>query len=122
MRDRKRHTTRRVSVSSGGQPGNEESFQPAISADGRYVAFGSLASSLVPGDTKGSEDVFVRDRNRDTTRRVSVSSSGQPGNGSSSQPAISGDGRYVAFYSEASNLVAGDTNSAADAFVRGPLP
>ena len=111
-----------MSVSSTGQPGNDESFQPAISADGRYVAFGSRASSLVSGDSDETEDVFVRDRKRHTTRRVSVSSTGQPGNNESFQPAISADGRYVAFSSEASNLVAGDTNSAADAFVRGPLP
>ena len=122
VRDRKRHTTRRVSVSSTGQPGNNESYQPAISADGRYVAFGSLASSLVSGDTKGTEDVFVRDRELDTTRRVSVSSSGEPANNFSAGPAISADGRYVAFYSYATNLVAGDTNAAVDAFVRGPLP
>jgi Tol biopolymer transport system component len=121
VRDRKRHTTRRVSVSSTGQHGNNESYQPAISADGRYVAFGSLASNLVSGDTKETEDVFVRDRRLDTTRRVSVSSTGRPGNGLSFLPAISADGRYVAFYSEATNLVTGDANSAADAFVRGPL-
>jgi Tol biopolymer transport system component len=122
VRDRRRHTTRRVSVSSTGQQGNDESYQPAISADGRYVAFGSLASTLVSGDTKETEDVFVRDRKRDTTRRVSVSSTGQPGNSYSWRPAISADGRYVTFQSNASNLVPGDTNSAADAFVRGPLP
>jgi len=122
VRDRKRHTTRRVSVSSTGRPGNNESFQAAISANGRYVAFGSVASSLVPGDTKETEDVFVRDRKRRTTRRVSVSSTGRPGNSESRLPAISADGRYVAFSSEASNLVPGDTNSAADVFVRGPLP
>jgi Tol biopolymer transport system component len=122
VRDRKRHTTRRVSVSSTGQPGNNESYQPAISADGRYVAFGSLASSLVSGDTKGTEDVFVRDRELDTTRRVSVSSTREPANNLSAGPAISADGRYVVFYSYATNLVAADTNAAVDAFVRGPLP
>ena len=122
VRDRKRHKTRRVSVSSTGQQGNDESYQPAISADGRFVAFGSLASTLVSGDTKGTEDVFVRARKLDTTRRVSVSSSGQPANNFSAGPAISADGRYVAFASYATNLVAGDTNAAVDAFVRGPLP
>ncbi len=114
--------TERVSVASTGQQGNNESFEPAISPDGRYVAFGALASNFVSGDTKETEDVFVRDRKRHTTRGVSVSSTGQPGNSFSFLPTISADGRYVAFYSEATNLVAGDTNSTGDAFVRGPLP
>jgi Tol biopolymer transport system component len=115
VRDRRLGTTRRVSVSSRGRAGNGASFEPAISADGRYLAFTSFASNLVPRDPKWG-DVFVRDRRRHTTRRVSVSSTGQQGNDESYQPAISADGRYVAFSSEASNLVPGDTNSAADVF------
>jgi len=118
VRDRVTGTTSRVSVSSSGGQGNKESFSPAISADGRYVAFHSRATNLAPGDTNGTDDVFVRDRVTDTTTRVSVSSGGAQGNGSSSGPAISPDGRYVAFISEASNLAPGDTNGWDDVFVR----
>ena len=119
VRDRKRDRTRRVSVSLSGHRGDGRSDDPAISATGRYVAFASRASNLVAE----REDVFVRDQKLDTTRRVSVSSTGQQGNGTSPHGvAISADGRYVAFYSFATNLVAGDTNSTADVFVRGPLP
>ena len=83
VRDRKLGTTRRVSVSSTEAQGNSASFDPAISSAGRYVAFGSYASNLVPGDTNGAIDVFVRDRKLGTTRRVSVSSTGAQGNSDS---------------------------------------
>lgn len=118
VRDRRLHVTRRVSVSTGGVQGNDFSSQPAISDDGRYVAFISAASNLVDGDSNQRLDVFVRDRVAKVTRRVSVATGGKGGNGISYNPAISGDGRYVAFNSEASNLVAGDTNGVADVFVR----
>ena len=95
---------------------------PAISADGRFVAFDSEATNLVPGDTNDASDVFVRDRQTGTTRRVSVSSGGAQGNGASFDPAISADGRFVAFNSDATNLVPGDTNGAADVFVRTLAP
>jgi len=117
VRDLKLGTTERLSVSSGGREGDENSQAPAISADGRYVAFTSKASNLVSHDNN-LDDVFVRDRELDTTKRVSVSSTGEQSNSDSSQPAISADGRYVAFTSWASNLVAGDTNGVADVFVR----
>ena len=97
--------------------GNGESNCPALSADGRFVAFHSLASNLVPGDTNGAVDVFVHDRKTGKTERVSVSSDGKEGNASSGQTSISADGRFVAFGSFASNLVAGDTNDACDIFV-----
>ena len=84
------------------------------------VAFTSYASNLVPGDTNGTFDVFVRDRRAGVTRLVSVGTAGQA-NGGSADPAISADGRYVAFISAASNLVPGDTNGTFDVFVRGPL-
>ena len=90
---------------------------PSISADGRFVAFESLASNLVPGDTNGVGDVFVHDRQTGTTERVSVSSAGTQGNGDSAVPSISADGRFVAFVSVASNLVPGDTNGRLDVFV-----
>jgi Tol biopolymer transport system component len=91
---------------------------PSISASGRFVAFESTASNLVPGDGNGTSDVFVRDRKRGKTRRASLSSAGAEGNGSSHSASISADGRFVAFYSFASNLVAGDGNGFFDVFVR----
>jgi Tol biopolymer transport system component len=110
--------TERVSVSSEGEEGLGESGGPAISADGRFVAFGSHAANLVPGDTNAVADVFVRDREAGVTERVSVSTTGAEANGPSHPHYISGDGRYVAFGSYASNLVPGDTNDALDVFVR----
>jgi Tol biopolymer transport system component len=118
VRDRKAQVTRRVSVGAGGQQANDFSFDSAISTDGRFVVFESAASNLVAGDSNGVDDVFVRDRVAQLTRRVSVGSGGQQANGLSNQVAISAGGRFVAFVSEASNLVAGDTNGLADVFVR----
>ncbi len=118
VRDRHARTTRRVSVSSTGTEGNGNSFSPSISADGRFVAFSSAASNLIRADTNGRSDIFVRDRQTGTTRRVSVSSTGTEGNGNSSFPAISADGRFVAFSSAASNLIDADTNGRSDIFVR----
>src|SRR6188508_1225456 len=113
--------TARVSVDSLGQQSNAISAACAISADGRFVAFQSDASNLVAGDTNGLSDVFVRDRQNGTTERVSVSSNGAQADSSSGHAAISADGRWVAFYSYATNLVAGDTNGYADVFVRDRL-
>jgi len=107
-----------VSVSNAGGPGNRQSQDAVISADGRYVAFTSGASNLVPADTNGSFDVFVRDRQAGTTRRVSVAGTGRQGNSHSGGTAISSDGRYIAFSSDATNLVPGDTNQVADIFLR----
>ena len=118
VRDRLSGTTERVSVDSTGAEGDEASYFPAISPDGRYVAFWSAASNLVGGDTNGSWDVFVRDRQLGTTERVSVDSGGAEGNSDSADPSISPDGRYVAFTSAATNLVGGDTNGVLDVFVR----
>ncbi len=115
-------TTTRVSVSSGGAQGNGESVDPALSADGRFAAFISAASNLVPGDTNAHHDAFVRDRVAGTTTRVSISSGGAQANGNSGSSrtrsiALSADGRFVAFVSYASNLVPSDTNSWGDVFV-----
>jgi hypothetical protein len=118
VRDRQTGQTTRVSVAMGGVQGNAVSYAPAISADGRYVAFASSASNLVQGDTNGVDDVFIYDRQTGQTIRASVSSSGAEANGFSSTPAISADGRYVAFASGASNLAAGVTNATGDIFVR----
>src|SRR5689334_4894228 len=122
VRDRQAGTTERVSVGPHGaqaEGGEIGSVHPSISADGRYVAFESDATNLVPGDTNGHEDVFVRDRQAGTTERVSVGQGGAQANGDSGFAglAISGDGRFVAFASDASNLVKGDTNGATDVFV-----
>ena len=124
VHDRQNGTTERASVGSGGVQGNGISYFASISADGRYVAFASEASDLVSGDTNGQPDVFVRDRRNGTTERVSVDSVGAQGNGFSYWHSISADGRYVAFYSYADNLVGGDTNGMGDVFVRtrGPAP
>jgi Tol biopolymer transport system component len=117
VHDRVTAATERVSVDSPGAQGNGNSYGPSISADGRYVVFESSASNLVPGDTNGAADVFVRDRATGATGRVSVDSAGAQGNYWSSLPSISADGRYVTFDSSATNLVPGDTNSTLDVFV-----
>ncbi len=117
VHDRQTGQTARVSLSWDGSEGNDESYGPSISADGRYVAFGSLATNLVPGDTNGALDVFVHDRQTGETARVSLSSGGTEGNGHCWDASISADGRYVAFHSLASNLVPDDTNGESDVFV-----
>jgi Tol biopolymer transport system component len=112
--------TTRVSVDSFGnqaEEGPQGSYEASISSDGRHVAFSSYASDLVEGDTNAKSDIFVHDRTTATTERVSVSSSGTQGNGFSSSASISSDGRYVAFISEAQNLVSGDIGYR-DVFVR----
>ena len=108
----------RVSVATDGTQARQSCREPSISADERYVVFDSYDGALVPGDTNGSMDVFLRDRVAGTTTLVSVASDGGPANGSSQQPSIGADGRYVAFTSFASNLVANDTNGTYDVFVR----
>src|SRR3954469_12976392 len=118
IRDMTNHVTRRLSVTSSGAQSKGVSFDPSISADGRYVAFDSSAVNLVKGDTNGSTDVFVRDRTNAVTRLISVSSSGVQASTGAVGPSISADGRYVAFRSDASNLVNGDTNPYFDVFVR----
>jgi hypothetical protein len=117
VHDRLTDITERVSVASDGTEGNHQSLVPAISADGRFVAFESFADDLVAGDTNGFTDVFVHDRLTGITERVSVASDGTEGNGASISAAISADGRFVAFQSHADNLVAGDTNGTVDVFV-----
>ncbi len=109
--------TLRVSVANDGSQANGRSKQPSISADGRFVAFASDASNLVPDDKNGSTDVFVRDLLKGTTTLVSVSSKGAEGNRPSYWPFISADGRYVTFTSEADNLVDNDTNTYGDVFL-----
>ncbi len=118
-------STVQASVADDGSPGNGANLDAAISADGRFVAFSSYSSNLVPDDTNGVEDVMLRDTCAGTsagcalsTTRVSVASDGTQGDSWSAWPTTSADGRFVAFYSEASNLVPNDTNQAGDSFVR----
>jgi Tol biopolymer transport system component len=113
--------TQRVNVGPGGVEADAPSDGPSISADARYVAFSSFATNLVPGDTNGAADVFVRDLQNGTTELVSVSTGGAPGNSHSDRPSISADGRYVAFISQSTNFDAGDTNGFTDVFVRNRL-
>jgi len=110
--------TTRVSVSSSGTEGDNESEFAAISADGRYVAFESWSSNLVAGDTNHTHDIFVHDRSNGQTERVSLDSNGSQGDGDSLRPSISADGRWVAFESSSTNLVAGDTLGVTDVFLR----
>jgi Tol biopolymer transport system component len=118
IRDRAKGTTRRVSIGNGEQEGNGSSYGHSMSPDGRFIVFGSSANNLVGADTNAASDIFVRDRRAGTTSRVSLNSNGIEGNGPSDSPWISADGRLVSFSSNASNLVAGDTNGVADVFVR----
>ena len=100
------------------KPGNGGSGNAAISADGRFVAIASAASNLIRGDTNGVYDVFVRDRLRGVTTRASVGPRGVQANARTGLAGISRNGRFVAIWSDASNLVGGDTNGVADVFVR----
>src|SRR5215510_324910 len=115
--DRVSGTVVRVSVASDGTESNGSSLYNDLSADGQVVAFLSGATNLVAGDTNGVPDVFVHDRTTGTTERVSVASDGTQANFSSSSPAISGDGRVVAFESYASNLAPGTTSGLPQIFV-----
>jgi hypothetical protein len=111
-----------VSISSRGAQGNGRSYRPTLSRDGRYVVFGSSATNLVPGDANGVADVFLRDRLIGQTRLVSVGRAGRQSNGCSLSPEVDSHGPVVAFMSEATNLVAGDSNASPDIFVRSALP
>lgn len=117
VHDRQTRQTSRVSLGPNGVQAKDESTHPSISADGRFVAFESWARNLVRDDTNDWMDVFVHDRQTGQTSRVSVSSYGAEGNDMSFTPSISADGRYVAFASEADNLIPDDTNIVMDVFV-----
>ena len=125
VRDRQSGVTERVSVRNNGSEGYPRSMNnvgmfPAISADGRFVAFTSVAD-LVEGLQHNGPDVFLRDRTDGVTELISVSSDGIQANGWSSEPAISADGRFVAFSSHGNNLIAIDRNSTSDVFLRDRL-
>ncbi|HEV3365293.1 MAG TPA: hypothetical protein VG795_14330, partial [Acidimicrobiia bacterium] len=111
-------TIKRVSLGDSFAEANGANSEPALSGDGRFVAFTSAADNLVPGDTNAALDVFVYDRQLSTVRRVSVAGDGNQADGDSRSPSIDRTGSLVAFTSEAANLVAGDTNGQPDVFVR----
>ncbi|MGO1080896.1 TolB family protein, partial [Inquilinus sp. CA228] len=111
----------RISLSDGGIPGNNGSFVPALSADGRFVVFESNASNLVAGDSNGVADIFLRDTLTGATTRLSAAGDGTEGNSGSFRALVSADGRFVVFESFASNLVAGDSNNVRDIFLRDTL-
>lgn len=126
VRDRVNGTTERVSVSSAGaqgDAGDPDEWAPIvnISQDGRFVAFQTNLRNLVAGTSTSLNRIFVRDRALGTTELISQSSAGEAGNGSSQYPSLSDDGRYVAYESEATNLVSGDTNGRWDVFLRDRL-
>ena len=108
----------RINVSTQAEQANAWSGMAAISASGRFVAFASDADNLVDDDVNGSRDVFVRDRQQRSTELISISGQGGGATGDSTQPALSADGRFVAFVSQSEDLVADDTNGAWDVFVR----
>lgn len=116
--------TQLASTDTSGAAADAWSDMPSISGDGRWVAFASASTNLVPGDTNGVVDIFVKDTLTGACVRVSVDSSGIEANGSCwvagfaevGGPSISPDGRYVAFHSLATNLVPFDTNGALDVF------
>ncbi|ELR99382.1 PD40 domain-containing protein [Gloeocapsa sp. PCC 73106] len=109
--------TIRVSVASDGTQGNNWSYSPSTSENGRLLVFESSANNFVPEDINGLPDIFFHDTQSKTTTQVSIASDGTPGNDSSHNPVISGNGRYAVFESYADNLVAGDTNNSQDIFV-----
>ncbi len=121
VRDRLTGITERVSISSTGEQANAPAESPMISADGRVVVFQSQANNLVPGDELVQMDIYTHDRLTGITERISVNDRGERGAGASASPSISADGRYIAFRSEASNLVHNDTNAVADVFIRDRL-
>jgi Tol biopolymer transport system component len=120
LRDVQMSTTIPVDLNAAGGGPNGAAFRPSISADGRYVAFDSDAADLVPNDDNDHADVFVRDTEINITTRASVDFLGREANGDSGffTPSISADGRYVAFDSLATNLVANDGTAFSDVFVR----
>lgn len=111
-------TIERVSVAPSQSTTDGTSEEPASSWDGRFVAFSSRATNLVVGDTNGRRDIFVKDRATGSLQIVSRPEGGGESNGDSREPSISGDGRFVAFTSSATNLVPNDRNSVDDVFVK----
>ena len=118
LRDRVLGTTTRLSVDTDGNDADGASIRPCITPDGHFVVFDSEATDLVPGDGNGEADVFLRDLTSGTTSRISLDRFGGEANGGSRIPSISDDGRFVAFVSNATDLIEGDGNGVADIFLR----
>jgi Tol biopolymer transport system component len=118
VRDLQTNKTTRVSVANDGKEADSGSYWPYISQDGRYVTFTSEADNLIKGDTNGVSDVFVYDRQTNKTDLISVGVNNTPANDLSFWSSISADGRYVVFMSNATNLIASDTNDSWDVFLR----
>src|SRR5262249_12087812 len=121
LRDTWNGTTELVSQNAAGEEGNDASwpgYAGLTSADGRLVAFSSRATNLIADDANGVDDIFIRNRLSGTIERVSVSSSGTPADGLSAAPTMTLDARYVAFTSEATNLVASGSNGLPQIFLR----
>jgi Tol biopolymer transport system component len=117
VKDNQTRATELISVSTSGEIADDFSDEPAISADGRYVAFSSDADNLVPIDENASTDIFVRDRVAKTTTRVSLTSDNEETDDASYTPSISDSGRYVAYLSDSEIIAATDENGMTDAFV-----
>ena len=117
LRDRQGGATKRINLAANGARANGASILDSISEDGRYISYTSEADNLVSGDTNGQSDVFVYDRQGGTTERINLAANGAQANGISSSSALSADGRYVVYESDASNLVADDTNGKRDIFI-----
>ncbi|MBN8739203.1 MAG: hypothetical protein BGP24_09465 [Lysobacterales bacterium 69-70] len=118
LKNRSTNATTMVSTTAAGVPGNGDSTQSMISDDGTRVAFASLATNFAPDDTNGVADIYVKQLGDGSLVRASSAADGTQGNGASSEPSISSDGRYVTFLSAANNLVAGDDNGRIDVFLK----
>jgi hypothetical protein len=117
LRDTVSGVTELISQSSAGVEGDGGSKNPRVSEDGNYVVFESYASNLVSGDTNAMKDIFLRNRASGVTTRVSVDSAGNQADGASYSPAMTKDAYFIAYASDATNLVSGDTNGVRDIFV-----
>jgi PKD repeat protein len=119
--DRIQAITQRISVNNANVEGNDASYFPQISANGRYVSFASSADNLVPNDTNGYYDIFLYDRTASSIERISVTSTGEEADNNSFFSSVSDDGHYVAFESSAANLSTNDPNRRSDVFLRDRL-
>lgn len=118
MKDRRTGNIIRVSVGTGGFQANSDSYGVSLSGDGRYVVFSGYASNLVPGDTNGNQDVFLRDLLMNTTTLLGVNTAGEQGNGENAYAEVSDDAMVTVFVSTGDNLYPGDDNFVHDVFVR----
>ncbi|MFZ1007509.1 MAG: hypothetical protein WAN65_11765, partial [Candidatus Sulfotelmatobacter sp.] len=116
VRNLQQGTTEREDVAADGTPGNGNGSQPAISLDGRFVAFASSSTNLVAG-APGNVQIYLRDRNTGQTKLVSIGTDGSPANQGGSSPALSADGRYIAYFSSSTNLVPQSTGGMTEVYV-----